>query len=360
VNHLVDDGAVVIRTHLGAAVLSAVGQVVTYEADAIDQRTRLGWSVIATGFARLVTDADNVVRYEQMLHPWMSGDMNQVTRIQLEIMTGYELVDDAAESCGCHETRLRELPSAAAGAVQGGGPVSGGRPARGGRPEHRPQPAEGLPTPRLGTNGHCTRIHQARRSGVRRDLADPQVRAEPAETRTMLITPTKPDRGSVLAALRLAVRAPSVRNTQPWGWRVEGRTIHLYADPSRRVPATDPLGRDLVISCGAALHHLLIALASSGWAGRVRRLPDPHRPDHLATVDLTPHVTTNAEAELAAAIPCRRTDRRKFGSWPLPGELIGGMIELAESEGLAAEPAPSRSPRWSRPPSRHRARRSCR
>jgi nitroreductase len=162
----------------------------------------------------------------------------------------------------------------------------------------------------------------------------------------MLITSTTPDRDSVLAALRLAVRAPSVHNTQPWGWRVEGRTVHLYADPSRQVPATDPLGRDLVISCGAALHHLLIALAASGWAGRVDRLPDPHRPDHLATVELTPRAATNAEAELAAAIPHRRTDRRRFSSWPVPGELIGGMIELAESEGLALQAVTEPRLRW--------------
>jgi nitroreductase len=171
-------------------------------------------------------------------------------------------------------------------------------------------------------------------------------RAGPAEMRTTLITSTNPDQEIVLAALRLAVRAPSVHNTQPWGWRVNGRTVHLYADPSRQVPATDPLGRDLMISCGAALHHLLIALAASGWASRVRRLPDPHRPDHLATVELTPHVTTNAEAELATAIPHRRTDRRGFTSWPVPGELIGGMIELAENEGLTLQQVTDPRLRW--------------
>ena len=127
-----------------------------------------------------------------------------------------------------------------------------------------------------------------------------------------------PDQDTVLDALQLAVRAPSVHNTQPWGWRVEGRNVHLYADPARQVPATDPLGRDLVISCGAALHHLLVALAASGWAGRVHRLPDPHRPDHLATVELTPHIPPSAETELATAIPHRRTDRRRSPHGPCP------------------------------------------
>lgn len=160
------------------------------------------------------------------------------------------------------------------------------------------------------------------------------------------MTSTEPDQDTVLAALRLALRAPSVHNTQPWGWRVEGRTVHLYADPSRQVPATDPLGRDLVISCGAALHHLLVALAAAGWSGRVRRFPDPQRPDHLATVEITPHATTNAEADLATAIPLRRTDRRRFTSWPVPGELIGGMIGLAEGEGLTLQAVTEPRSRW--------------
>ena len=51
-----------------------------------------------------------------------------------------------------------------------------------------------------------------------------------------------------------ATRAPSVHNTQPWLWRAHAHTLDLYADRSRRLGATDPEGRNLVISCGAALH----------------------------------------------------------------------------------------------------------
>jgi hypothetical protein len=94
VNHIVDNGAVVIRTHLGAAVLSSVGMVVAYEADAIDPLTRLGWSVIVTGFARRVRQPEDVVRYEQVLRPWVAREMNHVIRIKPETITGYELVAD--------------------------------------------------------------------------------------------------------------------------------------------------------------------------------------------------------------------------------------------------------------------------
>jgi hypothetical protein len=125
-----------------------------------------------------------------------------------------------------------------------------------------------------------------------------------------------------------------------------GPTIDLYADPSRHVPATDPEGRDLVISCGAALHHLVVALAAHGWAGRVRRLPDPQLPDHLATVELTPCTPTRTDVDMAAVIPRRRTDRRRFGPWPVPGEVIGGMIELAEGQGLMVQAVADPRMRW--------------
>ncbi|MCE7007001.1 pyridoxamine 5'-phosphate oxidase family protein [Kibdelosporangium philippinense] len=94
-NHVVDDDAVIVRTHLGAAALGTVGMVVAYEADAIDAHTRLGWSVVVTGVARLVTDPDRVARYEQMLRPWVREQMVHVIRIDPEIVTGYEMLDGA-------------------------------------------------------------------------------------------------------------------------------------------------------------------------------------------------------------------------------------------------------------------------
>lgn len=96
-----------------------------------------------------------------------------------------------------------------------------------------------------------------------------------------------PDAGTMRAAIAMAIRAPSVHNTQPWRWEIGERTVHLYADWSRRVPATDPDGRDLLISCGAALHHLRVALGAEGWATTVHRVPNPARPDHLASVEPT-------------------------------------------------------------------------
>ena len=148
------------------------------------------------------------------------------------------------------------------------------------------------------------------------------------------------------AALALAVRAPSVHNCQPWRFVLGERVVHVYLDGSRQVPATDPYGRDLLISCGAVLHHLLLALAGQGWGGRVRRFPDPARPGLIAAVELTPRPASAAELDLLAAIPRRRTDRRRFTSWPVPAELIGEMIELASGHGVTLQAVTEPGLRW--------------
>lgn len=96
VNHIVEEDAIVVRAHLGASLLRGDGQVVAFEADDFDEHTRRGWSVIVTGVARVVVDPEQVQRYETLLDPWINLPMDHVIRIETEIVTGLELVEDGA------------------------------------------------------------------------------------------------------------------------------------------------------------------------------------------------------------------------------------------------------------------------
>lgn len=96
--------------------------------------------------------------------------------------------------------------------------------------------------------------------------------------------PYFPDAVTIRTALTLAGRAPSIHNTQPWRWRVGGAGLEFYCEPHRQLENTDPDGRDLMISCGAALHHCVVALAALGWKAMVHRLPDPDDAGYLAAV----------------------------------------------------------------------------
>ncbi|MEW5810842.1 MAG: nitroreductase family protein [Actinomycetota bacterium] len=143
-----------------------------------------------------------------------------------------------------------------------------------------------------------------------------------------------PDTETLRSALSLATRAPSVHNSQPWRWRVGEQSLHLYRDPTVRLPHTDPEGRDLMLSCGAALHHGVVALAALGWRSRVTRLPNPADPDHLAALTLHNCAAADLDVSLAAAIPRRRTDRRRYSAWPVPRGDIALMAARAARAGM--------------------------
>jgi hypothetical protein len=88
--HLVDNGMVVVRTHIGA---ECAGSVVAYQADelvAVNGGAG-GWTVTVTGVARRVLDPDELADYEQRLRPLVSAEGVETIRIYPEIVTGYRL-----------------------------------------------------------------------------------------------------------------------------------------------------------------------------------------------------------------------------------------------------------------------------
>jgi nitroreductase len=143
-----------------------------------------------------------------------------------------------------------------------------------------------------------------------------------------------PDHDTIRTALSLATRAPSIHNSQPWRWRVGDESLHLYIESDRYLPSTDPDNRDLLVSCGASLHHAVVSLAALGWRAKVHRLPDPMQPAHLAAVELYPHPPSEVDVALAAAIPRRRTDRRHYSWWPVPAADITLMGARAARAGV--------------------------
>lgn len=115
-------------------------------------------------------------------------------------------------------------------------------------------------------------------------------------------------------AVRLACRAPSLHNSQPWKWVYDGTRLQLFLEP-RRVMDTDRSDRQALISCGAVLDHLRVAMAAAGWRANVDRFPDLNNADHLASIDFTPmdHVP-DGDRRRAEAISVRRTDRLPFAA----------------------------------------------
>jgi len=137
------------------------------------------------------------------------------------------------------------------------------------------------------------------------------------------------------AAVKYAVRAPSSHNSQPWLFRITADdALELRADRARALPVVDPEDRELVISCGAALFQMCVALRHFGCAPRVERLPDATDPDLLARVRLSGAWERTAEDEgLFQAIAARRTNRLPFESRSLPEQLGAALEAAAQAEG---------------------------
>ncbi|WP_430788886.1 Acg family FMN-binding oxidoreductase [Actinoplanes sp. G11-F43] len=127
-------------------------------------------------------------------------------------------------------------------------------------------------------------------------------------------------RTAVLAhAARLARHAPSILNTQPWQWRIGRHTAELRPDNARLLAQVDPEHHLALLSCGAALHHAVVAIRARGWDVAVDRGTDP-----LARITLAGTAAPEF-TDLAAAITHRHTDRRPFGAQPPSGEIIADL-----------------------------------
>jgi nitroreductase len=128
--------------------------------------------------------------------------------------------------------------------------------------------------------------------------------------------------------------APSVHNTQPWRFVAMEHGLELYADRNRQLAILDPDGRQLHLSCGAALFHARVAARALGLNAKVHLLPLGADPAHLADLGLTQgQAPTNDEVGIATAILRRHTHRGTFDERAVPEAFMDLLRVAAETEG---------------------------
>jgi nitroreductase len=140
---------------------------------------------------------------------------------------------------------------------------------------------------------------------------------------------------SVLAeCVRLATAAPSVHNSQPWRFRIRHGAVDVFVDRSRQLTVIDPSGREMVVSLGAAIFNLRVAIRNELRVPLLDLRPDPAEPDLVARVTPGPPVLPDrAVAALVTAIPQRHTNRRPFARTVIPADVLDGLSAAARSEG---------------------------
>ncbi|MCM4085171.1 Acg family FMN-binding oxidoreductase [Paractinoplanes hotanensis] len=152
-----------------------------------------------------------------------------------------------------------------------------------------------------------------------------------------------PTRDVLVDCVRTATAAPSLHNSQPWQFRIRGSRIEVYADPARRLRVLDPDGREQLISLGAALFTLRLAIRRSGHRSDYEVFPDADRPDLVARIRATcPSPVLPAVEALAAAIPHRHTNRWPFARTAVPAAVLDHLRHAAGREGaLLASTGPA-------------------
>jgi nitroreductase len=132
--------------------------------------------------------------------------------------------------------------------------------------------------------------------------------------------------------LNYAVLAPSSHNTQPWRFALADQGVEIFADRSRGLPVVDPDDRELLISCGAALFHLRLAMRYFGLNDLVDILPSADV-DLLARVRVDERHTAAPETQaMFRAILRRRTNRQAFEKREVPDPLLIDLQAAAKRE----------------------------
>jgi hypothetical protein len=169
---------------------------------------------------------------------------------------------------------------------------------------------------------------------MRRDLGGVADASAPAEERADPDPPTTEE--IIRSVVAEAVWAPSVHNTQPWCFTADGPRLRLYADVGRQLTAADPDGREMMISCGAALFTARLALRALGYVPETQVLPDPADPTLVAQLSWPRRAAVSEyERRLFSQVRRRRTHRGGFDPVSLSPALLAALCEGAARDGAA-------------------------
>ena len=140
-----------------------------------------------------------------------------------------------------------------------------------------------------------------------------------------------------LFLLRYAILAPSTLNTQPWLFHVTPDRIEIWPDRNRQLRALDASGRELVISCGAALANAGVAARFLGHTMDVEKDGHGQWGHHWLARLLVGNSQPARELDalMFKAIRHRHTVRKPFLKRGIAAGLIRKIMDVAESDDIA-------------------------
>ncbi len=132
--------------------------------------------------------------------------------------------------------------------------------------------------------------------------------------------------------VRMATLAANGHNTQPWAFRLDGQTVSILPDFTRRTPVVDPDDHHLWVSLGCATENLFIAGAALGRAGAVT-VGEGDEPQ----IDVALSRAPPGPQELYQSIPLRQSTRSPYDGQPVSGRDLALLEVAAQEEGVSVQ-----------------------
>ncbi|HSX58246.1 MAG TPA: ThiF family adenylyltransferase, partial [Candidatus Saccharimonadales bacterium] len=125
--------------------------------------------------------------------------------------------------------------------------------------------------------------------------------------------------------LNYAIMAPSTHNTQPWKFKIEGNKIHVFVDPERALPISDPTKRQAFLSLGTLITNLEIAAGHLGFSVEKSEFPTS---DQNLVATFTLKKGSPKPNELFPSIKDRLSNRSEYNKKPLETGLVAKINQL--------------------------------
>ncbi len=143
------------------------------------------------------------------------------------------------------------------------------------------------------------------------------------------------NRDKIIFLLRYAILSPSTHNIQPWKFKIAGDSASIFLDETKKLPANDPLDRDLYISLGYCVETLAQAADSFGVL-KTTQVFTGRSDNMVATISFDFSKYKLRSTKSLEGIINRINARGKFSDKALPADLMQILANISKSNSVQA------------------------
>jgi nitroimidazol reductase NimA-like FMN-containing flavoprotein (pyridoxamine 5'-phosphate oxidase superfamily) len=102
VSYVLDHEEIIFRTEIGTISATEQGTVVAFQVDCFEPLHKLGWNVVVTGVARVISDAADIRHIETLAIPtWVALSSTNYIRLSTNLIRGRTI---GAQPTNCRPT----------------------------------------------------------------------------------------------------------------------------------------------------------------------------------------------------------------------------------------------------------------